>query len=199
MVEFKASQVGKRVSKCFPQDSLLSGLQHPCPWDSPSLGMLRRAALFNVHMRIAQEGHGEMEAEVPWKVEHVVTVPSKQHQRHFQGTSCHLELQTVRSSLNPAMWLGRQPLLPYLTGSWRGLREEGRAGLDSRGLSCCHELVVMTMSVMRGSGGTTQNTLSWAPEGPGFQSWPHVSAGICVCLYVCQGGDGWGELLRLAL
>lgn len=45
--------------------------------DSLPLGKLRRAALFTIQVRIAQEGQGKREAETPWRVEHVVTVGSE--------------------------------------------------------------------------------------------------------------------------
>ena len=97
--------------------------------------------------------------------------------------ACHVAQQTATTALP-----GRTLRLRTRDSGLSGLRGKGRAGLDSGGLSCCQKWVVVTMTVMTGSAGTTHSTPILAPEGAEFQSQPHV----CVCICV---GAGRGEML----
>lgn len=86
-------------------------------WDSLSLGRLRRAPLCNVHVGISQEGQRKREAEVPkreWRLSLLLLVNSAREA--LPRDQLPLGALAVRSSLNPARWLVRQPPLPYLVG-----------------------------------------------------------------------------------
>lgn len=138
-------------------------------WDSPSLGKLRRASLFNVHVGITQEGQGKKKAEVPsleWSTSSLLLVSSFREAlprdqlplgtpaREVIFERCHVAWQTATIALP----------IRILKGTQR--ERQGWAVVSNT-------VVVMRMTVMRGNGGTTQSTLILAPEAHGFQSQPH--------------------------